>query len=213
MEYFFNELLKKHYNHIIFGGAMGLTMPTLHKMFGNSYAKGKDQSHAINGYEMDKSLSGQRAQVYHNKDTNHLVVAHRGTSGMHDVHTDIKLMLGMKKNKRFQHGKDITDKAIAKYNTGNVSVIGHSLGSAIATESNKKHKHETIGLNGAVVPVDILNKQRNNEHMIRSKYDAVSALHILQPFKNKSSTHTLDNNYINPLKAHSTHVLENEDLQ
>ena len=192
---------------------MGLTTPTLHKMFGNSYAKSKDQSHIVNGYEMDHSLSGQGAQVYHNKDTNYLVVAHRDTKGIHDVRTDMKLIMGFKKNKRFQHGKDITDKAIAKYKTDNVSVIGHSLGSAIASESNKTHKHETIGLNGAIVPIDLMNKQRDNEHMIRSKYDPVSALHLLKPHKNKTSTHTLDNSYINPLKAHSTDVIENEYVQ
>ena len=205
MEYFFNEMLKKGYNHVIYGGSMGLTMPTLHKMLNNSYNGAKD---LIIGYKLDKELSGQRAQVYHNPDTNHLVIAHRGTSGIHDVNTDIKLMLGMKKNNRFKHGKKITDQAINKYNSDNVSIIGHSLGHAIAREANDKHDKELITLNGAVVPVDMMKKQKKNEHFIRSKYDPVSALHTLNPFKNKQNTYTLDNNKINPLKAHSIDVLE-----
>jgi len=200
-EYFLNELLRKNYRHIIFGGKIGMTMPTLHKMLDNSYTDKDKQEKNIDGYIRDDSLSGNRAQVYHNKETNHLIVAHRGTQGVHDVGNDIKLMFGMKKNKRFKHGKDITDKALSKYKTDNVSVIGHSLGATIARDSNDK-RHETIGVNGAMVPMDLLRKEGDDEHVIRSKYDVVSALHTINPNKNKSNTITLDNNHINPLKAH-----------
>ena len=173
-------------------------------MLDNSYEGASD----VNDYVLDKSLSGKRAQVYHNPKTNHLVVTHRGTSGIHDINTDLKLMLGMKKNKRFDHGKKITDQAIAKYNTDNTSIIGHSLGHAIAKESNKKHGKEMITLNGAVVPSNMFDKQKDNEHIIRSKYDPISALHTLNPYKNKSNIHTINNGYINPLKAHSTDVIK-----
>lgn len=47
---------------------------TLHKMIQNGYEdnpKGKD---TIDGYQLDKSLSGTRAQVYYNPDTKHLNV-------------------------------------------------------------------------------------------------------------------------------------------
>ena len=204
MEHYFNEMLRKGYEHVIYGGAMGLKMNTLHKMLDNSYEKGED----TNGYILDKSLSGSRAQVYHHPETNHLVVSHRGTKGIHDINTDIKMMLGFKKNKRFNHGKKITDQAIDKYKTDNVSIIGHSLGHAIAKESNKKHSKELITLNGAVVPSDMFDKQKDNEHIIRSKYDPVSALHTLNPYKNKSTTYTIDSKTINPLVEHSTDILE-----
>ena len=173
-------------------------------MLDNTYGEAKDTE----GYVLDKSLSGKRAQVYYHPETKHVVVSHRGTSGIQDIGTDIKLMMGMKKNKRFKHGKKVTDQAIDKYKSDNVSIIGHSLGHAIASESNKKHNKELITLNGAIVPTDMFKKQKDNEHIIRSKYDPISALHTLNPYKNKANTHTLDNDYINPLKAHSTDVLK-----
>ena len=92
-----------------------------------------------------------------------------------------------------------------------MSVIGHSLGHAIAKESNKKHNKELITLNGAIVPSDMFDKQKDNEYIIRSKYDPVSALHTLNPHKNKGNTHTLGKNTMNPLKAHSTDVLLTEE--
>jgi len=208
MEHYFNKMLKQNHRHEIYGGAMGLKMNTLHKMLDGSYSKKPTD---VNGYVLDKSLSGQRAQVYHHPETNHLVVSHRGTSGIQDIGTDIKMMLGFKKNKRFKHGKAVTDQAINKYGKENVSIIGHSLGHSIAKESNKKHKAELITLNGAVTPHDMFDKQKSNEHIIRSKYDPISALHTLNPYKKKSNTYTLDNKLINPLASHSTDVLDGVD--
>jgi hypothetical protein len=122
-------------------------------------------------------------------------------------------MFGDKSNKRFQHGKKITDQALKKYDTDNVTVAGHSLGSAIAKESVKgmKNKPEVIGVNGAVVPSDIFNKQRKNETMVRSKYDPVSALHSLMPFKNKKRTLTIKPKNFNLLNEHSSDILDRID--
>lgn len=64
----------------------------LQSLLKNSY-KGKKQAKKLDGYERDNSLSGQRVQVYHNKDTGKTVVSHRGTSGVQDMITDAKLML------------------------------------------------------------------------------------------------------------------------
>lgn len=208
IQHYFNSLLKKGYEHIIFGGKIGLKMNTMHKMLDNSYGKADD----VNGYILDKSLSGKRSQVYHNSETNHLVVTHRGTKGIHDVKTDIKMMFGFKNGKRFKHGKKITDQAINKYKTDNTTIIGHSLGHSIAKEANKGHDKEMITLNGAVTPLDMFDKQKSNEHIIRSKYDPISALHTLNFYKKKQNTYTLDNNIINPLKSHSTDVLEDTKI-
>ena len=69
-----------------------------------------------------------------------------------------------------------------------------------------------ITLNGAVTPLDMFDKQKSNEHIIRSKYDPISALHTLNFYKKKQNTYTLDNNIINPLKSHSTDVLEDTKI-
>ena len=195
----------------IFGGKIKVN--TLHKMLNNSYAKKPKQNDDMDGYVIDKQLSGTRAQVYHHPTSNHLVVAHRGTSGAHDVVTDIKMMLGMKNNKRFKHAKQVTDDALKKYDTDNVSIIGHSLGSQLARESNINN-HEMININPAILPNDFY-KKKHNEVIIKSKYDPISALHDLKPSKN---TIVVDNKSYNPLKQHSLdHTLgkmdANDDIE
>lgn len=209
LEKFFNNLLKQKISYKIIGGKMKVN--TLHKMLNNSYEKKHKQHNHLDGYTLDKHLSGDRAQVYYNHDTNHLVVAHRGTKGIHDVITDMKLMLGMKNNKRFKHGKKITDDAIKKYDTDNISVIGHSLGHSLAKEANKKHNAELITLNGATTPLDMFNKQKDNEYMIRTANDPVSYLHSLNPYRNKQNTITINSKSYNPLREHTVDTLDRLD--
>jgi len=205
MEYYFNQKLKKRYDYVIFGGAMNLNNSTLHKLLDSSYGIPTD----TNGYVLDTSLSGSRSQVYYHPEKDHLVIAHRGTKGLHDVGTDIKLMLGYKNNRRFNHGRKITDQAIDKYKTAkNTSIIGHSLAGEIAHESNKGHNKEVITLNPAVVPSTMFRKQKNNEHLIRDRADPISFLHTLNPRKNKKNTYILDSGTYNPLKTHSTDILK-----
>ena len=67
----------------------GLYANVLRDFLSNGYKK--NQANSLDGYQRDDSLSGQRAQVYHNKDNNKTIVTHRGTSGFQDVLTDIKL--------------------------------------------------------------------------------------------------------------------------
>lgn len=181
---------------------------TLHSLIKNGYNDKPKDVDNIDGYVLDKSLSGTRAQVYHNPKTNHLVVNHRGTKGLHDVMTDIGLMFGHKNNKRFQHGKKVTDQALRKYDTNNVSVVGHSLGSQVAKESNKGHGKEIISVNGAVTPYDLLTKQKNNETHIRSNMDVVSAFHTLNPFSSKSRTIDIKAKSYSPLVEHSSDILD-----
>ena len=160
-----------HYDMI--GGKIKVN--TLQKMFKNGYEKKPKNTNNIDGYNIDKELSGSRAQVYYHPETQHLVINHRGTKGVHDVITDIGLMFNHKSNNRFKHGKKITDNALKKYDTDNVTITGHSLGHAIAQESNKDHKKELITLNGAITPYD--KKLKDNEFVIKSTSDPVSMLH------------------------------------
>ena len=190
LEYYFNSLLIKKFRYKIFnGGSVTLGISTLSDMLKNSY---KNENKTINNYEYDSSLSKNKGQVYYNPSLDHLVVAHRGTSGIHDVVTDLKLMLGNKDNNRFEIGKNITDSALNKYNTNNVSIIGHSLGASVAKESNREHGHEYIGVNPAIVPTDLFEAQHDNEHIFRNKYDVVSILHDLNPKKNSEQTYTIE---------------------
>ena len=194
-------------DYFVTGGK--IKVKTLKGMLQNGYQK-KPHSN-VDGYEIDKDLSGQRAQVYYNKDTNHAVTSHRGTKGIHDMFTDVQLMFGHKKNKRFDHGRKVTDQAIKKYHDANVTVVGHSLGSAIAQEANKDHKKEQVTLNGAITPMDLLKKQQDHEFVIRSKHDPVSALHAFKAGQNKQNTKTIKSKSLNLLNEHKTDILDRMD--
>lgn len=178
---------------------------TLHGMIKNGYSKKPQTTDNIDGYQLDKSLSGTRAQVYYHPHKDHVLVSHRGTSGLKDVYTDMKLMMGFKKNARFAHGAKITKQALNKYHGSDVTLAGHSLGSAIANQSNKDGKHEVISVNGAIVPSDIFNKKNKNETVVKSKYDPISALHHLKAHKSKSIN--VDVHSYNPLTNHDSNVL------
>lgn len=180
---------------------------TLQSMISNGYKKNPKSNKDIDGYVQDKELSGTRAQVYYHPEKDHLVVNHRGTKGMQDVMTDIGLMFNNKSGKRFQHGKKITDAALKKYDTDNVTISGHSLGSQVAKESNQQHGKESIVVNPAVTPYDLLNRQKDSETVIRSKLDPISYLHTFSPFANKARTIDIEAKSYNPLKEHSSDIL------
>jgi hypothetical protein len=190
----------------------GLNVGKIKSFIQNGYKK-KDQSKNIDGYERDGKLSGQRVQVYHNKDNNHVVINHRGTASINDVLTDLGLVFGLKNNKRFQHSKTITEKTKQKYGNADYTHISHSLGYQLGKEANKD-KDEHITLNPALTHHDILDSD-NNEKVIKSKIDPVSALHSLQAFKSKKNTIIIPNKTNHPIKEHGTQILDrlNQDME
>ena len=151
-------------------------MSTLQKLLKNSY-KGKKQDKHLDGYTRDDTLSGQRAQVYHNKDTGKTVVTHRGTKGFNDIITDLKLAVAPKlyrSSTRYKHAKDIQKKAEAKYGNDNITTIGHSLGGKLASDVGREGD-KIITYNRAVVPSE-LNRKNDKEIHIRTSTDPVSFL-------------------------------------
>jgi len=159
-------------------------------------------------FEVDKVLSGERVQVYRNPKTGQVVVAHRGTQGIHDIGNDLKYALGMdlSNTKRFKHAEDVQRKAEAKYGKENITTIGHSLGSKIARDVGKDTK-EVIQANPAYNIPDSKKKTKENVHTIRTQYDPVS---FLQPKKTKNVT-TLESTTNNPLKEHGVDSLGRAD--
>ena len=84
----------------------------LQDLLKKSYEK-KRSNHG--DYLVDKDLSSDKVQVYHNPKIKHTVVAHRGTADIHDWRiTDLRYALGDTSDKRFQHSKDVQNKAYSK---------------------------------------------------------------------------------------------------
>jgi len=125
---------------------------------------------------VDRSLSGKRAQVYRNPDTGQVVVAHRGTAGLHDWVTNFRVLTGSAKGTdRFKHADKVQRAAEAKYGSDNVTTIGHSLGAQLATDTGSKSR-EIITLNKPMTPLDTVIGQHANQYNVRTKNDPVSFL-------------------------------------
>jgi hypothetical protein len=181
------------------GGKM--VVKDIKKLINASYNKKLSN---IDGYELDKDLSDRKVQVY--TKNGQAYVIHRGTQGFQDVLTDVKMTFGYKKDKRFKHAKEIQNKAYEKYGPENIHTLAHSLGAKLAEEFGKKGK-EIITLNKPTLPEDIIkNKKVNkNQYDIKTKLDPVS---ILKPFQQDKKDIVIKSETLNPLKEHSSDVLE-----
>jgi hypothetical protein len=178
-------------------GAIGSNLQDFYK---SSYSK-KPQN--VDGYNIDKNLSGKRVQVYHNPTTNQAVVVHRGTQGLKDIGTDLYYSLGGNVNQtdRFKHAQKIQNQAQSNYGANNTTTLGHSLGAKVASTVGQNSK-QIINYNKAVSPLDALKKTSGKEINIRTSNDPVSAL---LP-KNKN-TIIIPSKTNNPLIEHSTNAL------
>jgi hypothetical protein len=183
-----------------------LSIRDLRGLLKQSYNPKKDD---YDGWTLDKSLSGQRAKVFQNKETGEAAVVHRGTKGIQDWGNDLKYALGfsIKDSARVKHAKNIQKQAEEKYGKENVSTLGHSLGSKIGREVGKDSK-EIISLNGAYAPQDLFKPISNKEFNIRTSLDPVSAL---LPLKQHKNTFTIPSVSMNPLTEHSVDTLARVD--
>jgi len=157
-------------------------------------------------YQVDKSLSGQRVQVYVKKGTNEVFVVHRGSQGIHDWGNDLKALAGydISKSDRFKHAEKIQKQAEKKYGAKNVSTLGHSLAGKISSQVGKNSK-EIINLNKFIPPQDILKKPSDKEYNIRSSIDPAS---VLLPLEKGKNTFTIPSQTFNPVAEHSTNILD-----
>ena len=157
---------------------------------------------------MDKELSGKRVQVYKKNNSPQAIVVHRGTKGIQDIVNDLKYLTGfdISKSKRAKHSQDIQNKAEQKYGAENISTLGHSLGSKLASLVGSNTK-EIINLNKVVSPADSLKKVKPNEYNIRTANDLASTL---LPLRNNPLT--IDSPYFsNILQEHKIDVLDRLD--
>jgi hypothetical protein len=159
---------------------------------------------SFQGYQIDKSLSGERVQVYYNPTLQQAVVVHRGSAGAKDwLVNDAGLLVGYRGD-RFSHAKDIQNKAEKKYGAKNVTTLGHSLGAKIAEEVGQNSK-EIITLNKPTVDTK---KVSGKQYDIRTSSDLVSGLSGIASSKNQT---TIPSGFRNPYSEHSPDVLSRLD--
>ena len=151
-----------------------MNVQTFSKILKNSYKKKQED---IDGYTYDHQLSGQRGQVYHNAETNHVVVAHRGSKDATDWMTNLRYAIG-NKSARFDHAKKLADQAKEKYTGASHTQVGHSLGSVLAHHAAGAGD-KVIGYNGPdhnPFVDDSPAVDKKNTYNIRVNSDPVSAL-------------------------------------
>jgi hypothetical protein len=162
------------------------------------------QLNDYNDFVVDRSLSGRRAQVYHNPNTKQTIVVHRGTQGARDWVTDLQYGLyGSKRAmnlRRFQHANRIQQEAEHKYGRDHLTTIGHSLGAAIA---------ENVGKDGEVLTLNkpaLFTEHTKNPRQIdvRTSRDPVS---ILRPIHGKDKLITIPSRSKSLLTEHGTGTL------
>ena len=184
----------------------GIGADDLNRIMEQGYTDNKNKLKDVNGYAIDKSLSGKRAQVYYNKDTNDVIVNHRGTADAKDWMTDALMTVGIK-TKRFDHAKKIQDEARNKYKNSNMISTGHSLGAQLAKNASKKND-ELVLVNGAYLPQDMIrDKKFTKLTNVKSKGDVVNALHYVRPKNSNHKNIVIDSND-NFLKQHRTDNLK-----
>lgn len=132
----------------------------------------------IEGWMIDRHLSGKRAQVYADPTKKKVLIVHRGSQGSNDwLQTDPKLAVGqLGSTKRGKYGVDITKKAVAKYgDDAHITVAGHSLGGSIAHLAGQKVKgvDEVVSVNPGH---SLIGKRRvlPNEVEYRHRFDPIS---------------------------------------
>lgn len=195
-------------NFITYGGK--ITLGSVQNFLKNGYSKKKSDS--IDGYQIDKELSGNRCQVYHNPTDNKTVVNHKGTDSLQDWMTNLRYgLFNDKSGKRFQHSKNLQQQAENKYKGSEITTVGHSLGSKLAQEAVKhtKSKGDVVTVNGATTPYDIGKKVPSNQTNIRTSSDAVS---YLQKYQKKNGNEiNIPSSLANILKEHSTDTMNRLD--
>ena len=179
---------------IIKGGK--IESSTLKKVLSVTYKKDHDKN--IDGYEADNSLSTDATKVYHNKEKNHTIIAHRGTEGtVQDWKNNLVYATagrnGYAQTDRFKQAKKTQDLTEQKYGLSNLTTTGHSQGGLLAEMLGKKGR-ETITYNKASTPWDRTKKEAN-QHDVRTSGDVVS-------YWDRKNADIVIPSSSNPLNAH-----------
>lgn len=182
-------------------------MTQLKKLLKASYDNKGDN---IEGYVKDETLSKNTSKVFYNPETNHTVVAHKGTQGIADWVNNAVYAIGgekyYKKTPRYKEAKKVQQDAVNKYGKESITTIGHSQ-AGLQAELLGNQGRETITYNKATRPKS--NRKNNNQYDIRTSNDIVSNLNPFQ--QNNGNEIVIKSKTIDPLQAHNINELNRLD--
>jgi hypothetical protein len=160
-------------------------LPTAQKEL-DSYSQTK-------GYIIDPKLSNKNAVVAKSGDK--VVISYRGTvlSNPSDILADAEILLGRDKikvflNDRFDEADGLYNKVKKEYPESEITLTGHSLGSAEAIYVGTKNNTRSISFNEGTSPLDALfsrfgSKEADKKQTVYiTGKDIISNLSILEPY-------------------------------
>ena len=177
----------------------------------------EDSPKEIMGYTLDEQLSGLYGKVYVNQGIKKVVLVHRGTVENIDWANNATYAINSaayKLTPRYKQAKKMVDAALKKYKGYTFESAGHSQGGLLTHLLGSKSKN-SIGLNPAYKNESLA----NNETIIRSSGDVVSALSVPKKFANsllypgwtKKHMITIPAKTSNPIEEHKIDILNRLD--
>ena len=147
-------------------------------MLNQTYTPGSLSAN-VGSYIEDRDLSNNRVKVYHDPNSKHTVVAHRGSVTAQDWLENAMYSAGFRGGANYKHSREKQKKAQAKYGTENLTTIGHSKGALHAQDFGQAG--DVITLNKPVNIGDALRfKVPKYQTDYRGSGDIVSALRPIQ---------------------------------
>ena len=173
-----------------------ISAASLNKMIESSYKSRKEATPEIDGYKLDTALSNKKGKVYVDANGKTIVIQRGTKSTVSDWMNNAAYLTGTYKyTDRYQTAKKLQEDAEKQYGAQNIDTVGHSQSGILARELGKNSKN-IITVN----PASLFQKKADNETVIRSSLDPVS-------FLQRNPTHTIKAESWNPLKEHSSDIL------
>jgi len=182
-----------------------------------SYLKQPDKN--IFGFTLDEKLSNLYGKVYVDMKKKKVVIVFRGTGNENYGSDWLNNLIyasssAYKQTERYKTAKKMYDNALKKYKNFQFESIGHSQGSLLARLLSDKSIN-SIQLNPAYKAEPL----KDNEYIIRSSADAVSALtvpkkminSVLYPSWSKEHMITIPAKTNNPITEHKINILNRLD--
>jgi len=145
------------------------------------------------GYTIDPKLSDKNAVVAKSGDK--VVISYRGTDlkNPSDILADAEILLGRDKiklflNDRFDEANSLYNKVKKEYPESEITLTGHSLGSAEAIYVGTKNNTRSISFNEGTSPLDALFSQFGSKEADKKQTvyitgkDIISNLSVLEPY-------------------------------